>query len=358
MSIFHKFFSRGRVRSLSKQVAKNPTARNYVVLAQEHARLSNFKEVVRVCQEGEALHPGNAELARMLGRVGALEREGRMRELQRLLSTCPRPALWREACDLLTESGSFDRAEDQAREWFGKTNDGEAQLYMALARSERFFADRRREDGSQAFKYCAAAKSSMPEDERVLRCHLKLAASIGAFADARKTLARLLEQHPGDPELEVSFRSMLARDGESRSVEEALRMVERTGQLIDDGEPPVTARGSASARPVLQTLEAPDHVHAAFYVRGGTALVQGPRGATAERCARSMREIIQATSGVSRRLGLGGAIDVQVEGDFGVLTAVPGETGASALWSTRAANKNERTLLCELAGSARMECEE
>jgi len=71
-----------------------------------------------------------------------------------------------------------------------------------------------------------------------------------------------------------------------------------------------------------------------------------------------MREIIQATSGVSRRLGLGAAIDVQVEGDFGVLTAVPGETGAAALWSTKAANKNERTLLSELAGSARMECEE
>lgn len=358
MSLIQKFLSRGRVRSLSKQVAKNPTARNYVVLAQEHARLSNFKEVIRVCEEGEALHPGNVELTRMLGRVGALEREGRMRELQRLLSTCARPALWREACELLTQSANFERAEEQAREWFVQTNDAEAQLYMALARSERFFADRQREDGSQAFTYCMAAKSAMPDDERVLRCQWRLTSSIGAFGEARKALARLLELHPGDPELEASFRSMLSRDGESRSVEDALRMVERTGQLVDDVEPPAAVRGSASARPVLQTLEAPDYVHAAFYVRGGTALVQGPRGATAERCARSMREIIQATSGISRRLGLGGAIDVQVEGDFGVLTAVPGEMGASALWATKAANKNERLLLSELAGSARMECEE
>ena len=180
MSIFDKFLSRGRVRSLSKQLAKDPTARNYVVLAQEYARLSNFNEVVRVCQEGEGLHPGNVELARMLGRVGALEREGRMRELQRLISACPRPALWREACDLLTESASFDRAEEQAREWYEQTNDGEAQLYMALARSERFFADRQREDGSQAFKFCEGARASMPDDERVLRCHLRLTTSIGA----------------------------------------------------------------------------------------------------------------------------------------------------------------------------------
>ena len=357
MSFLRSIFSRGRVRSLSKQVAKEPTAQNYVGLAQEFARHSEFREVVRVCEEGQALHPGNVELSRMLGRVGALEREGRMRELQRLLALCPRPALWREACDLLIESSSFERAEEQARDWFEKTNDGEARLYMALACSERFFADRRPEDARRVMELCAAAKETMLDDERVLRCSLRLTASIGAFDEARKSLARLLEIHPGDPELESQFRSLLARGEASPSIEEALRQVQRTGQLVDE-EKPSAVRGTGSARPVLQALEAPDHVHAAFYVRGGTALVQGPRGATAERYARCMREIVTASGGVSRRLGLGRVIDVQIEGDFGVLTAVPGNPGSSTLWSTKAANKNERALLNELAGNANLEIEE
>ena len=357
MSFIKNILSRGRVRTLSKRVAKEPVARNYVILAQELARVSDYREVARVCNEGLELHPGNVELTRMLGRVGALEREGRMRELQQQLALSPRPALWREACDLLLESSSFSRAEDLAIEWHTKTKDGEAVLYQALAAADAFFMDRRADIGERAFELCASAKELMPEDDRVFRCLLRLTVSIGVFSEARKALARLLELHPGDPELEAHFRSVLARGEGTESIPKALRHVERTGELVDD-EAPTPTRNSSAARPVLQELEAADHVHAAFYVRGGTALVQGPRGATAERCARSMREIVHATSSASRRLGLGKALEVQIEGDFGVLHAIPGELGSAALWSTRAAKKNERALLFELAGNSHAEIEE
>lgn len=355
MSLIKKMLSRGKVRSMNRQVSKDPSARNYVALAQEHARLSAYKEVIRVCEEGLSIYPGNVELKRMLSRVGQMEREDRMRELQRQLVMCPRPALWREACELLTESASFVRAEDLASDWFEKTKDGEAKFYMAKARIERFFADRRREDGQMAFQLVEQAREALPDDERVLRCHVQLATRVGIIGDARRSLARLLEIHPGDPELEARFRALLAQGDETHSLEVALRKVETTGQLHDEETSAESVRASGSARPVLQQLEGASHVQAAFYVRGGTALVQGPRGATAERCARSVREIVQSTSNTARKLGLGRAIDVQMEGDFGVLHAVPGDMGSAALWSSKAANKQERALLAELAGNAHTE---
>ena len=61
--------------------------------------------------------------------------------------------------------------------------------------------------------------------------------------------------------------------------------------FIDDD-----SAGSDSAnlavRPILQKLGAETSVRAALYLRGGTALVQGPHGATADRTARAVREVV------------------------------------------------------------------
>src|SRR6185436_44859 len=95
------------------------------------------------------------------------------------------------------------------------------------------------------------------------------------------------------------------------------------------------AEGSGAAvRPMLQSLVRESGVQAAFYVRGGTALVQGPKGATAERTARGVREIVQSCRSAARRLGLGQAQEARLEGSFGTLLVAPGELGSGALWCT------------------------
>ena len=357
MSLWNKFVSRGRVRSVAKRLAADPTARNYITLANELARQGDLREVQKICKEGLSAHPGNAELKRIIERVQTMEREGRMRELQRLLQDCPRPALWREACDILLESGRFSRAEDLANDWHNRAKDVEAILYRARARADRFYSDRRREDALVAFDLFDQA----PQDEATFRCRLELALKIGAWAEARKIVARLLEIHPGDPDLEARFRNLMAQADGDRSIDQALRDVERSGSFTDDESTQADAEGrrsgSGAVRPTLQALADVDGVQAAFYVRGGTALVQGPRGATAERCARSMREVLQCTRNATRKLGLGQPLEVVLEGDFGNVACVPGNLGSSALWTSRAMTARERTALHDLAGCTDLETE-
>jgi hypothetical protein len=265
-------------------------------------------------------------------------------------------------CEALLEAGRLVRAEESAAEWFRSTQDGEAQLYRALARAERFFADRRREDGRYAFEFAESAQQLMPDDPRPLDLHALLAARAGVWGEARKDLARLLELRPGDPLLESRFRMAVAMFEGPKTIDQCLREVERTGRLADESpskstrtdgpEPEPSVGGPALARPLLQSVARVPGVQAALYLRGSTALVQGPKGPTAERTARTVREIIQASRSAARRLGLGHTSEVRLEGDFGTLLAIPGELGSGALWVAGEVSRRHEEGLRDLAAAA------
>jgi hypothetical protein len=262
----------------------------------------------------------------------------------------PRSALWRELCELHLESGECRRAEELAKDWFLATNDGEAQLYRAQARAEVFFTDRRRDDGRYAFDLVKEAEDLLEGDPRPMRLRLKLASSCGAWKEARRVLVRLLEASPGDPALEGRFRRILSLSESSPTLDQALREVERTGLLVDEDPVEEVQSASVAVRPVLKDLVTLDGVKMAAYVRGGTCLVQGPKGATADRTARSLRELVQTSRTAGRRLGLGQTLNVYLEGDFGHLVISPGEQGAGALWSTDPIRGRALETLRELAG--------
>lgn len=350
-----RFLSRGRTRSVERRLAEDPSVHNYIDLAKAHATAGRLEEARRISREGLDVHPGNAELERIHQRACALLREDRIRALQRELRTSPRPALWRELCELFRESGRIRRMEEAAQQWHAATGDGEALLMRATARAERFFADRRRDDGRLAFQWAEEAAAALGNDERPLRLLLDLASRSGAWQDARRTLARLLELHPGDPALEARFRTVLALADKAPGRDRALLEVERTGRLVDEEPSREPAAAPGDVRPRLAELVAEDDVRAAFYVRGGTALVQGPRGATAEREARAVREIAAATRAAARRLGLGRASDLVVEGPFGALVARLDEVGAAAAWCTGAPGRRTLAALAEIAGAATRE---
>jgi tetratricopeptide (TPR) repeat protein len=352
MNFISRFLASNRVRAAARQLSKEPSPRAYAELAHQHALANELDDVLRICDEGLRQFPGDSELKRVQERARGLRVEGRIRELQQEMRTAPRPAQRKELCDLLLEAGRLARAEEAATEWFQLTVSGEAQYYRALARSERFFADRRRDDGTTAFELTELAVDAMPGDPRPLRLHLQLATRIGAWSEARKALARLLELSPGDPVLEARFRTVVALSENARTLQQALREVERTGRLVDDEPERARPSHSGGVRPLLQALGKEPGVNGAFFVRGSTALVQGPRGATAERAARGVREIVVACRAAARRLGLGAAQGVAIEGDFGRLTVVTSEKGCGALWhkGPEPAQLNDR--LRELAGAA------
>lgn len=349
MSFVRRLFSSSRLRELRQELAESPSPKTYSALAAEHARLGEMPEAERVAREGLELFPNNVELLRMAERSRALEAEGRTRELYRQLREAPRAAVWRELCEILMSSGRHARAEECAQEWFNATGDGHAQLIRAQARCERFFTDRRRDDARMALEWIDSAEKLLVRDPRPVRLRLNLYSRVGAWKDARRAVAQLLELEPGDAVLEAKFRSLETHTEAPLTLEQALREVEKSGRLVDEEtsahEGP-TATGEI--RPVLKRMCGEPGVRGAVYVRGSTALVQGPRGATAERTARAVREVVQKSRTAARRLGLGQAYEVVLEGDFGNLQVVPGELGAAAIWSSRPLSARQRQELIDL----------
>jgi hypothetical protein len=332
MNVINRWLSGSRARGAVKRLADDPSARHYAELVQEYAVQEELEEALRIAREGLRAYPGDAELKRLHERTRGIQREGRMRELNHELSIAPRPALWREFIEILIESGRLDRAEEAAAQWCQKMKSGEAQLYRAQVRAERFFADRRREDGRAAYDLATEAVEAMPGDPRALRLQLQIASRCGAWQEARRAVAHLLELTPGEPALEARFRTVVTLSESAKTLDQALRDVEKSGRFADD-EPESERPGAAgNVRPMLQTLSREPGVRAAFYVRGGTALVQGPKGATADRAARGVREVVMCCRTAARRLGLGQATEVRLEGDFGTLLVAPGELGSGALW--------------------------
>ena len=342
MSLFNRWLSHGRVRSAARRLAKDPSARHYAELVQEHAVQGNLDEAYKIASEGLKSYPGDIELLRLADRARQVLREGRTRELQEELAAAPRPALWRELCEIMLEAGRVARAEELASDWYQATQSGEAQNYRARARAERFFADRRRDDGRLAFEFAAQAEEALPSDVRPLRLRLQLASRCGTWSEARRALARLLEITPGDPNLEARFRTVMTLVEGSRPLEQALREIEKSGRFADEQPEAERTTNSGSVRPMLQLLARESGVQAAFYVRG----------ATAERTARGVREIVGSCRTAARRLGLGQAHEVRVEGDFGTLLVAPGELGAGALWCAGSVTRRHEEGLRELAGAA------
>jgi tetratricopeptide (TPR) repeat protein len=351
--MMRRLWTRSRVREARGRLAKHSTPLNFALLAQECALQGDLREAERVSREGLALFAGNTELEAVAARVRKHLREERLQSLRRELAETPRDGLSRELVDLLLESGELSRAEEAAHEWLQRSDGPEARLAVARTRAERFFADRGREAGQRAFEALDQLDELRPNDPRSWRLRLDLCAAIGAWRDARRAAARLLELEPGDPELEARFRALDAMANEAIDVRQALREVEKTGRLLGDG--PVEGEQTRASiardvRPALRALAHAPEVRAALYLRGATALVQGPKGATAERTARHVREVVQSARTTARRLGLGRVTGLELEGAFGTLQVATTEADAAALWCNgRPAAALERALL-DLAG--------
>ena len=221
---------------------------------------------------------------------------------------------------------------------------------LARVRVERFFSDRCRELGLSAMRALEDAVRALPEDARPLRLKLTFLTRIGAWAEAHATAKAQLQVEPGDPELEGRFRALGCKVDGAPTPERAILDVERTGRFVGDEQETEKASVSGRVRPILRELASADDVQAAMYLRGGTALIQGPRGATAERTARTARSVLATGRSTARRLGLGQIFQIQLEGDFGQLALAPGETDAGAIWSAGRLGRKREDVLLGLAG--------
>ena len=349
MKFLRKFLARKRIKRAQKRVAQRPSPSAYAELAQEYARIALHADVVRVCDEGLSAFPGNVELARLGERARQIDREERISELKSAIESAPRPALYGELCEVLLASGSLQKAEACVQSWIAFRDDGESRLALGQVRLDRYFADRAREQGRQALEAIGEAQELLPGDPRPWRLRLDLTSRVGAWSEAKQCVTRLLELEPGNPELEGRFRTLESLESESPTLQKAFLAVERTGHFADE-DVEVREGNVTHVRPLLRELAAKPDVHAALYVRGATVLIQGPKGATAERTARSVGSILTGSRATARRIGLGQVQQVQLEGDFGVLSIAPGELDAGAIWSRGPLGRQREEALLGLAG--------
>ncbi len=350
MSFFRKLLAGGRIRAAKSALAKDPSPRTYAALAREYTRLGETTEVQRVCVEGLAAFPTNALLARLLESTRRMECEERATQLRRELAEAPRPAVWAEMCELLIELGRLTKADDTAREWLAQTEDKEARLLLARIRVERFITDRSRELGLLAERATSAACEALPDDARPYKLRLSFLSKIGAWGAALDTAKHLLQLDPGAPKLERRYRSLEERGVGAPTIDKALLAVERTGRFAEEGEHEAAPISTGQVRPILRELSQAADVNAALYVRGSTVLIQGPKGATAERISRGVRAIHSSGQATTRRLGLGRIFQIQLEGDFGHLTIAPSDMDAGAIWSRGALGRAREETLLGLAG--------
>lgn len=351
MKMIRRMLSRGRVTAARKKLAGDPSPGHYAALAQEYALLGLSAEVQQVCEEGLAAFPGNSELCRLRERAQRFEREERIGQLKLELSEASRPALWNELCQLLVESGRLARAEEHALEWIAdQEDDGDARVMLARVRLERFLADRGREEGQRAHTAIEDALERAPSDTRVWRLQVRFLSRLGVWDEARTACSRLLQLVPGDPVLEARFRAFDVRAGESTTVERALIDVERTGRFADEADLNVKEGRKVDVRTTLRELVSEKDVKASVYVRGSTVLVQGPRGATADRTARAVHSVVTSSRTAGRRLGLGQVHQIQMEGDFGTLAVAAGAMDAGALWCAGPLTRTREKAVSNLVG--------
>jgi tetratricopeptide (TPR) repeat protein len=350
MKLLNRLLFFGRVRRAKRALAADPTPRNYLVLAQQYALAGSTGDAQRVCVEGLAAFPENIQLSRYLQRAKRTEREARLSELHRELAVAPRPALWRELCEILIESDELARAEEELKRWLERAHDPEARYLLARVALTRFYADRGRTQGRAALAALDEAIEHLPHDMRPLRAKLDFLTRIGAWQEARDCAARCLSVEPGTLELEGRYRTLSARAEGAPTVERALHDVERSGRLPGESGEGDARATAGSVQALLRELAAQPDVQAVLYVRGATALVQGPKGATAERTARSVQSILTSSRSAARRLGLGQVFQVQLEGAFGTLSIAPGEQDAGAILCSGPLGRAREEALLGMAG--------
>ena len=160
---------------------------------------------------------------------------------------------------------------------------------------------------------------------------------VGAHAERRTLLARLLELCPGKPELEAAFRESSQQSDSAPGFVQALADSTRRGALdqeprgVQSVEQTKPTRGR-SVRGLLKNIARREGVHCATYQQGGTALVQGLSGPVADRTARAIRESVRKTRELTTRVGLGPMTSLTVEGAHGTLVMSSGTLGLGAAW--------------------------
>lgn len=350
MNFLNRLLSFGRVRRAKRALAAEPTPRNYLVLAQQYALAGRTGDAQRTCVEGLGAFPENIQLSRYHQRTKRAEREARIGELHRELALAPRAPLWRELCEILIESDELARAEEELTRWLARDQDPEARYLLARVALARFYADRGRVQGRAALSALEEAIQHLPHDLRPLRAKLDFLTRIGAWAEARDCAARCLTVEPGTLELEGRYRTLSARAEGAPSLERALHEVERSGKLAGEAGDDDARASAGSVQSLLRELASQPDVQAVLYVRGATALVQGPKGATAERTARSVQAILAGSRSAARRLGLGQVFQIQLEGPFGTLSIAPGEQDAGAILCSGPLGRAREEALLGMAG--------
>lgn len=334
MSFLSRIFLFSRHKSAARRVALDPSPENYLALAHQSVVRGKHVRVEAICQEALAMFPEHSELLQVSRRAVHIRLNERVRQLEKELAVAPRPALWSELFEAHMEVGRFVRASQVARRWRKVGGAGEALYLESRGSLGAFLAGGILEDGALAWSLGQRAASALPIDPRPLETLITLCRRVEAHAERQTLLARLLELRPGQPELESAFRDARQQSAGAPPIQRALENFTRRGCMAEEAEcaPLLASGGGSTVRSLLKTLARGEGVRVATYHRGGTALVQGLTGPSADRTARAVRDCARKTRELSARVGLGRFEALCVEGSGEMVLLSADKVGLASLW--------------------------
>ncbi len=322
------------LRRLERRAHEEPSPSTFVDLGQVHINLGMVERALQVAEEGLALFPDSAELAKLRSFTHRTVIKSSMKELRQRLNRSPDSKLFRELAGLQMELGDAGGVHATCEEWSVRfRSDPGPWLMLGQAHLVNYYRQLAAHDGLEAVACLERAVALDPRETKARELLAELFYRAGAIHRARAQLDAL--GAPRDNDGQALQQAVASAESLGNDIEVLLRRVEQNGAL--PYAPPTTPAprgrtdsGMGSIREALAHLAELPGVRKATYIKGTRALVKGDIKDGKDPFLRVVRVVAKAGHRFSRRLDIGSLKKGVLQGPFGnVCLCVFGEVLAA-----------------------------
>lgn len=330
------------LRQLERRVREEPAPNTFVDLGQVYINLDMHEKARQVAAAGLALFPRANELRQLHDCARRGIRQKRAAELRAKVTRSPSQNDYRELAQLLVEVGDTASLHAVCQEWNVRfPDDPGCWLLLGQTRLANFYRDLSAREGHEAARCLQRVLRMQPADPQARRLLAELLYRIGAVRVAQRHLRELLAHDAGNQQIAALLAYVSTLEDHGDDLQGLLAEVEQHGSLR---HPPMPTRpptgddgGLAGVRDGLSHVAEMPGVSKAAFIRGAKALVKGAIRDGRDPFLRSARVIARSAHRFARKVDIGSATKMIVEGPFGrICVCVYGEVLAAALCDARA----------------------
>ena len=310
------------LKRLEQRVRTEPAPNAFVDLGQVHINLDMHAKAERIAEDGLALFPRSDELRQLLECARRGGRRKRTEELRARLLRAPSPAAYAELAAVQVELGDRAGLQQTCQEW-NLRFPGDAGSWLVLARAHlvNYYRDLTVREGAEAIRCLERALHIQPDDVATRTMFAELLYRIGAVQLAAKHLQRVLRAAPGDATATGLLIHLSGLADQGGDVQLLLEDVQRHGALRHPTPAAAAPRAAdeslAGVRSGLAQVSDIAGVRKVAFIRGSKAMVKGAIRDGKDPFLRVARVVAKAAQRFARRLDIGHANKLVVDGRFG-----------------------------------------